>query len=74
MPYKPELMNALKDDFGDAARKYMESRNHSAAEAEMYLNRMSVIAKDMKYTQRMMDGTLGKEHVHMAASSTRTTT
>lgn len=60
MPYKPSLMTALNSDFEDAARKYMESRDVNAGDAEHYLNRMKVIGKDMSITQQMMDGTLGR--------------
>lgn len=62
MPYKPSLMLDLAADYEDAASKYMEARDVDADLAERYLHRMKMIGKNMKYTQQMMDGTLGRAH------------
>lgn len=60
MPYKPSLLTALNADYEDAARKYMEARNENAELAERYLHRMKIIGKNIEYTQRMIDGTMGR--------------
>lgn len=70
MPYKPSLMTALSSEYEDAAKKFMEARNHDATEAERYLCRMKLISKNMKHLQMMMDGTLGKAPAHTAAAHT----
>ena len=60
MPYKPSLLTALCSDYEDAARKYMDMRNLNAEDAEHMLRRMKVIGKNIEYTHRMIDGTIGK--------------
>lgn len=61
--YKPSLIVALASDYEDAAKKYMESRDMSAELAECYLHRMNMIGKNIKYTQQLIDGTLGRAHL-----------
>jgi len=59
--YKPGLLVALYSDYEDAAKKYMDARNENALAAEQLLQRMKLIAKSIEYTEKMRDGTMGKE-------------
>lgn len=58
--YKPGLLVALYSEYEDAAKKFMEARDRDAEEAEELLCLMKLIGKNIDYTHRMMDGTMGK--------------
>ena len=59
--YKQSLLTALYSDYEDAARKYTEARNIDSTKAEQMLHRMKVLGKDIEYTHKMIDGTMGKQ-------------
>lgn len=73
--YKMALLDDLYQDYKDAAEKYQEYRNEDAEIAMEYVGRMKCIGKCIKYTQQMIDGTMGKhympgDHVMGAQGST----
>lgn len=75
MPYKPSLLTTLNADYEDAARKYTEARDVDAVAAERYLYRMKLLGRNIEFTHKMIDGTMGKEplhkehHVHSSVAS-----